>query len=87
MTPCRPKSIDELLYALSSVHVELCLIHPFREGNGRIARLLCDVMAIQAEIGPFDYTAWDKRPDEDFAAIRAGQGRDLEPMQQLFRRV
>jgi cell filamentation protein len=52
LTPCRPTSVDELLYALSSVHVELILIHPFREGNGRIARLLCDVMAVQAEVGP-----------------------------------
>ena len=52
----RPTSIDELLYALSSVHVELILIHPFREGNGRIARLLCNVIAFQAEIGPLDYT-------------------------------
>jgi len=87
LTPCKPKSIDELLDALSSVHVELILIHPFREGNGRIARLLCDVMAVQAEIGPLDYTAWDKRPDEYFSAIQAGLGRDLEPMQQLFRRA
>ena len=86
-TPCRPNSIDELLKALSSVHVELVLIHPFREGNGRIARLLCDVMGVQAEIGPLDYTAWDQSPDDYFAAIRAGARLDLEPMYQLFRRV
>ena len=70
-----------------SVNVELILIHPFREGNGRIARLLCDVMAFQAEIGPLDYTEWDRSPGEYFAAIQAGHGRDLEPMQQLFRRL
>jgi len=43
LTPCRPTSINELVNALSSVHVELILIHPFREGNGRIARLLLDL--------------------------------------------
>ena len=46
LTSCRPTSIDELVNALSSVHVELILIHPFREGNGRMARMLCDVMAV-----------------------------------------
>ena len=60
---------------------------PFREGNGRIARLLCDVMAVQAEVGPLDYKEWDRRPDNYFAAIRAGVSRDLEPMKQLFRRA
>ena len=44
MTPCRSRSVDELLNALSPVHIELILIHPSREGNRRIARLLCDVI-------------------------------------------
>lgn len=87
LTPCRPTSINELLNAFSSVHVELILIHPFREGNGRTARLLCDVMAVQAEVGPLDYKEWEWRPDNYFAAIRAGVSRDLEPMKQLFRRA
>jgi cell filamentation protein len=34
--------------ALAVVHVELVLIHPFREGNGRTARLLAVVMGLQA---------------------------------------
>ena len=76
----------ELHNALSSVHVELILIHPFREGNGRIARLLCDVMAVQAEIGPLDYKVLDQSPDDYFVAIQAGLGRDFEPMKQLFSR-
>jgi hypothetical protein len=71
----------------SSVHVELILIHPFREGNERIARLLCDVMAVQADVRPLDYKGWDHRADDYFATIRAGVGRDLEPMKQLFRRA
>ena len=86
-TPCRPSSVVELLDALSSVHIELISIHPFREGNGRIARLLCDVMSVQAEIGPLDYTSWDQTPDQYFAAIRAGARLDLKPMKHLFRQA
>jgi hypothetical protein len=44
-------------------------------------------MAVQAEIGPLDYTAWDQSPDEYLAAIHAGVGRVLERMQLLFRRA
>lgn len=36
-TPCRSASIERLAATLAEVHVELVLIHPFREGNGRVA--------------------------------------------------
>ncbi len=39
-TPCHFLDIEEIIYALAIVHVELVIIHPFREGNGRTARLL-----------------------------------------------
>ena len=55
LTPFNPESVDELISGLAQVHVEFMLIHPFREGNGRIARLPCDVMACQAGIVPLDY--------------------------------
>lgn len=65
-TPCSPASLEDLIYALGSVHVEFILMHPFREGNGRIARLLSDVMAVQADVGPLDYSGWDANPDNNF---------------------
>ena len=57
LTPFNPESVDELISGLAQVHVEFMLIHPFPEGNGRIARLPCDVMACQAGIVPLDYSA------------------------------
>ncbi len=39
-TPCRFNAVKEIAGALAVVHVELVLIHPFREGNGRVARML-----------------------------------------------
>lgn len=86
-TPCGPTSVEELVNALASVHVEFILMHPFREGNGRIARLLSDVMAVQAEAGPLDYSSWDANPDIYFAAISSGLYGNLLPMQTLFRQA
>lgn len=47
-TPCRPGKLRQVCESLAIVHSELLLIHPFREGNGRIARWLADMMAAQA---------------------------------------
>lgn len=47
-TPCRPAPLAEVAHGIAEVHAELLLIHPFREGNGRLARWLADLMALQA---------------------------------------
>ena len=44
LTPCRFEKVEAVAAALAEVHVELVLIPPFRDGNGRIARLLCVLM-------------------------------------------
>jgi cell filamentation protein len=87
LTPFNPDSMGALIRGLAEVHVEFVLIHPFREGNGRIARLLADVMACQAGIGPLDYSDWDRQRDLYFAAIRAGAVLNIIPMEDLFRQV
>jgi len=56
-TPCHGLRHEELVNALAVTHVELILIHPFREGNGRLARLLADTMALQAGNDPLDYSS------------------------------
>ncbi len=48
-------SREQVIEAIATVHVELILIHPFREGNGRLSRLLADVMAVQAGFQSLDY--------------------------------
>ena len=48
MTPCRPGKIDRIALDIAEVHAEFLLIHPFREGNGRLGRWIAELMALQA---------------------------------------
>ena len=85
-TSCSEMSEDRLVEAIAVVHVELILIHPFREGNGRLSRLLANVMALQADRPALDYTRWDENRTDYFAAIQAGLT-DYEPMKRLIRQA
>lgn len=77
-TPCHSKNRDEVVHALAQVHVELVLIHPFREGNGRIARALSLLMALQAGLPLLDFSLIAGRRKKDyFAAIQFGYGPEL----------
>lgn len=88
-TPCHFTDIGGLAYALGVVHVELILIHPFREGNGRTARLLADLMAVQANRPPLNYTSIDQIENPKgfkkyIEAIHAGVEMDYEPIRNIF---
>ncbi|WIX34067.1 Fic family protein [Salinicola sp. JS01] len=87
LTPCCSLTPEQATQAIAEVHVELILIHPFREGNGRIARLLADAMAYQAGLGLLDYTSWQGDKSGYIAAIHAGMGRDYSPMATYIRRA
>lgn len=87
-TPCHAASKKEIMYALAIVHVELLLIHPFREGNGRLARMLASIMALQAELPPLDFSILKgKKKQEYFVAVQAGISRNYEPMEKTFEQV
>lgn len=80
-------SLDELWVYLAQSHVEFILIHPFREGNGRLGRLLLDVMATQAGFTPLDYSWWDQNKVYYVGAIHAGLMGDYMPMQRLIKDI
>jgi cell filamentation protein len=84
-TPSVSSSGEHLVEAIAVTHVELILIHPFREGNGRLSRLLADVMAVQAGLEPLDYSYWDANKDDYISAIHQGMAMDYEPMKQYVR--
>ena len=84
-TPCIFKTTEEIVHALAVVHTELLLIHPFREGNGRISRLLATLMALQAGLPLLDFTSIRGRSREEyFQAVRIGMRRDYTPMKKIF---
>lgn len=87
-TPCRFAPTEKLAKALAVVHVELVLIHPFREGNGRVARLLAVLMGLQAGLPPLYFEDLSGRKRQRyFAAVQAGMGRDYAPMAEMFSAV
>jgi cell filamentation protein len=87
-TPCRFTGMSEIARAIAVVHTELLLIHPFREGNGRVARLLAVLMALQAGLPPLDFgNMKGRKRREYFRAVQAGLDRDYKPMQKVFSAV
>jgi cell filamentation protein len=87
-TPCLFNTDEEIITALAIVHTELMLIHPFREGNGRVGRLLAVLMAFQVGLPGLDFSVIKgKKRTEYFNAVQAGMGRNYKPMENVFRSV
>jgi cell filamentation protein len=87
-TPCFGMGAARLAAALAVVHAELILIHPFRDGNGRAARLLAILMAAQAGFPPLNFSGVKgTRRLEYFAAVHAALDRDYAPMESFFAAV
>ena len=87
-TPCIFNTREEQIQALAVVHTEFLLIHPFREGNGRSARLLAVLMALQAGLPPLDFSEFEKeRKEEYFLAVRKGLDKNYQPMEKIFNEV
>ncbi|OIO82762.1 MAG: cell filamentation protein Fic [Gallionellaceae bacterium CG1_02_60_948] len=84
-TPCKFETTEEIVGALAETHVELVLIHPFLEGNGRISRVLSTLMALQAGLPLLDFgTIAGEKKENYFAAVRAGLDRNYRPMEKIF---
>lgn len=88
LTPCVPASDEAVAHALAVVHAELILIHPFRDGNGRVARLLAMLMGLQAGLPPLDFAPLDGRHKQNYiASIHAAMARDYAPLTRVFEKV
>jgi cell filamentation protein len=87
-TPCNFTNRAVVARALAETHVELVLIHPFREGNGRAARILSILMALQAGLPPLDFSQIaEERKQEYFSAVQAGLDQNYAPMEWQFAEI
>ena len=81
-----PAGPHALLDRVGAVHGELLFIHPFREGNGRTARLLANLMLEQQGHGRL---RWERIDEAAFpryvAAVQQSGLGNYAPMQALMR--
>jgi cell filamentation protein len=84
-TPCASAANVTVPRSLAVVHAELILIHPFRDGNGRIARLLTLLMASQAGLPPPNLSGLGGAGKRAYVqAIQMAMSRDYAPLEILF---
>lgn len=87
-TPCTFADRGQVVSALAEAHVELVLIHPFRDGNGRLARALSTLMALQAGLPLLDFCVLaGTKKNAYIAAIQAGLDKHYVPMESLMREI
>jgi cell filamentation protein len=87
-TPCRLADVEEQARALAIVHAELVLIHPFREGNGRCARLLAMLMGLQAGLPVLNFAGVRGEEKQRYiAGVQAGLDRNYVPLTAVFHRI
>ena len=87
-TPCNFSSRERIIQALAEVHTALILVHPFREGNGRVGRLFAWMMAKQAGLHQLDFGLIRGKLKQNYvAAVREGLQKNYKPMEEIFTRL
>ncbi|RNF82248.1 Fic/DOC family protein [Montanilutibacter psychrotolerans] len=84
-TPCEGMDEASLSAAMARTHAEFILVHPFREGNGRLVRLLNTLMALQAGWPILDFSGIRGRKKQEYiGAIHAAMDRDYQLLETIF---
>ena len=83
-----PKQItdeNQLVAITAPIHAELLFINPFREGNGRTARLFINLIAVKHGYEPFDFD-WirENRMEEYIISVQSAAEKNYRPMKDLF---
>jgi cell filamentation protein len=76
---------DKLIEDIAIIHCELIHIHPFREGNGRTARILADLMANRAGFPALELNNFrNEKYPEYIEALNKGDEKDYSAMIEII---
>lgn len=76
-------NIDDITQDLSKLISDFLFIHPFREGNGRISRLMCDIILAKNGFPMIGLKL--KKEDNYIQKVHSGYECNYEPMQKLLK--
>ncbi len=83
-----PSFLDSLVDLLSWTHHRFLWIHPFLDYNGRIARLLTNVILLKLGLPPIELNVETTQGRLKYIrALQAGDVGDMKPLQKLIRRA
>ena len=85
LTPLPENSPDTYPETLAKLHAELVIIHPFRDGNGRIARTLVDYLLEQVDVKSARWQALKERSDDYHTSIQLSVHKDYRLLASLLR--
>ncbi|TAJ11871.1 cell filamentation protein Fic [Marinilabiliaceae bacterium JC017] len=76
---------EPLIKDIAKVHAELLFIHPFREANGRVARILANLMAVKHGYDFLGfYKIQGKKFEEYVKAVQAAAEHNYTPMEKII---
>ena len=77
------EDIDSITQDLSKLLSDFLFIHPFREGNGRISRVLCDIILAKNDFPMIGLKL--KKEDNYIQRVHSGYECNYEPMKELLK--
>lgn len=83
--PLRYDNEKSLIKDIAKVHGELLFIHPFREGNGRTARILANLMSRKQGYGGLNFDKIDEKVITKYVlAVQMVADKNYEPMEKII---
>lgn len=76
---------EKFCEAIAEVQGEFLVVHPFREGNARVIKLLCDLLAAQTSRPLLVYDQSNAGQEKYIVAASQAFSRNYRPMQEVIR--